>query len=82
MPPSPLEWLADDHQVYFLLDLVDGLDLSAILGPAEAKDPRGHKGFDPRILTMRYLSALLSARDALIEHLNAVYCALLFMGHA
>jgi predicted type IV restriction endonuclease len=30
----------------------------------------------------RYLSALLSARDAWIEHLNAVYCALLFMGHA
>jgi len=31
---------------------------------------------------IRYLSALLSARDAWIEHLNAVYCALLFMGHA
>jgi len=31
---------------------------------------------------VRYLSALLSARDAWIEHLNAVYCALLFMGHA
>jgi hypothetical protein len=25
---------------------------------------------------------LLSARDAWIVHLNAVYCALLFMGHA
>jgi anaerobic magnesium-protoporphyrin IX monomethyl ester cyclase len=33
-------------------------------------------------LVDRYLSALLSARDAWIEHLNAVYCALLFMGHA
>ena len=31
---------------------------------------------------IRYLSALLSARDAWIVHLNAVYCALLFMGHA
>jgi hypothetical protein len=29
-----------------------------------------------------YLSALLSAREAWIEHLNAVYCDLLFMGHA
>jgi hypothetical protein len=27
--------------VYFLLDLVDELDLSAILVPAQAKDPRG-----------------------------------------
>jgi transposase len=57
LPPSPREWLADDHQVYFLLDLVDELDLSAILGPAEAKDPRGHKGFDPRMLTMLLLYA-------------------------
>ena len=27
------------------------------------------------------LSALLSARGTLVEHLNAVYCALFFMGH-
>ena len=47
--PSPREWLADDHQVYFVLDLVDELDLSAILSPAQAKDPRGEKGFDPRM---------------------------------
>ena len=47
--PSPREWLAEDHQVYFLLDLVDELDLSEILIPAQAKDPRGEKGFDPRM---------------------------------
>ena len=28
-----MEWLSEDHQVYFLLDLVDELDLSAILIP-------------------------------------------------
>lgn len=28
LPPSPREWLSEDHQVYFLLDLVDELDLS------------------------------------------------------
>ncbi len=49
LPPSPREWLADDHQVYFLLDLVDELDLSAILRPAQTKDPRGEKGFAPRM---------------------------------
>jgi transposase len=57
LPPSPREWLAGDHQVYFLLDLVDELDLSQILGPAEAKDPRGEKGFDPRMMTMLLLYA-------------------------
>ncbi|MCT0224010.1 hypothetical protein [Synechococcus sp. CS-1328] len=49
LPASPSEWLSADHQVYFLLDLVDGLDLSAIVIPAQAKDPRGEKGFDPRM---------------------------------
>ena len=39
LPQSPLEWLSEDNQVYFLLDLVDELDLSEILIPAQAKDP-------------------------------------------
>jgi hypothetical protein len=41
LPPSPREWVAEDHQVYFLLDLVDELDLSQVLIPAQSKDPRG-----------------------------------------
>jgi hypothetical protein len=49
LPSSPCDWLSDDHQMYFLLDLVDELDLSAILTPAQAKDPRGEIGFDPRM---------------------------------
>jgi hypothetical protein len=49
LPPSPREWLSEDHPVYFLLDLVDELDLSEILIPALAKDPRGEKGLDPRM---------------------------------
>jgi transposase len=57
MPPSPSDWLSHDHQVYFLLDLVDDLDLSAILTPARAKDPRGEKGFDPRMMTLLLLYA-------------------------
>jgi transposase len=40
--------------VYFLLDLVDELDLSAILIPAQAKDPRGEKGVDPLMMLMLY----------------------------
>ena len=43
-PPSPREWLSDDHQVYFLLGLVDELDLSQILIPAQAKDPAERRG--------------------------------------
>ena len=57
LPPSSREWLAEDHQVNFLLDLVDELDLSKILGPAQANDPRGEKGYDPRMMTLLLLYA-------------------------
>ena len=57
LPPSPSDWLSADHQVYFLLDLVNELDLSAIVIPAQAKDPRGEKGFDPRMMTLLLLYA-------------------------
>jgi transposase len=57
LPPSPREWLSEDHQVYFLLDLVDELDLSQVLIPAHSKDPRGEKGFDPRMMTLLLLYA-------------------------
>ena len=41
----------------FALDLVDELDLSAIVIPAQSKDPRGEKGYDPRMLTLLLLYA-------------------------
>jgi hypothetical protein len=57
LPPSPSDWLSDDHQVDVLLDLVDELDLSEILIPAQNKDPRGEMGFDSRMMTMLLLYA-------------------------
>jgi len=63
---SPSDWQSADHQVYFLLDLVDELDLSAIVIPAQSKDPRGEKGFDPRMLTLlllyAYCAGIVSSR--------------------
>ena len=50
LPISPREWLSEDQQVDFLLDLVGELDLSEILIPTQAKDPRGEEGFDRRML--------------------------------
>jgi len=49
LPQSPREWLSEDHQEVFLLDLLDELDLTAILIPAQPKDPRGEKGFDTQM---------------------------------
>jgi hypothetical protein len=44
LPLSPVNWLPSNHLVFFLLDLIDELDLSAILIPAQAKDPRREQG--------------------------------------
>jgi hypothetical protein len=43
--------------VYFLLDLVDVLDLSAILIPAQSNDPRGEKGVDPGMMKVLLIYA-------------------------
>ena len=43
LPPSPVEWLPQQPLVFFLLDLVADLDLSAIVAAVEQRDPRGVK---------------------------------------
>jgi transposase len=50
LPPSLRDWLPDDHLVYFVSDLVDQLDLSAIVAPYE-DEPRGQPPYHPVMLT-------------------------------
>ena len=50
LPPSLREWLPEDHLAYFVGDLVDQLDLSAILGVYEAEE-RGYPPYHPVMLT-------------------------------
>jgi len=50
-PPSPREWLGNDHAVYFLLDVVQQLDLSEIEAVLYGGDPRGTLPYHPRMMT-------------------------------
>jgi transposase len=50
LPPSPGEWLPEGHLVYFVLDLVEGLDLGEIEQRIQAKDPRGERPYSPRMM--------------------------------
>src|SRR5271170_5520767 len=50
LPPSLREWLSEDHLVYFVSDVVDQLDLSAIHAVYE-KEKRGQPPYDPRLMT-------------------------------
>ena len=49
-PPSPMDWLPEDHLAFFILDLVDELDLSAIHRTIQAKDPRGTRPYSPAMM--------------------------------
>lgn len=51
MPQSPLEWLPQNHLAYFVLDVLDQLDLSAIERKVQSKDHRGERPYSPRMMT-------------------------------
>ncbi len=57
LPPSPVDWLPDDHLVFFLLDLAAELDLEEIYAVYRQKDPRGEKAYDPRMMVVLLLYA-------------------------
>jgi transposase len=50
LPPSLRDWLPDDHLAYFVSDLVDALDLSAITRVYEVAE-RGYPPYHPVMLT-------------------------------
>ncbi|MBI2685566.1 MAG: IS1182 family transposase [Acidobacteria bacterium] len=50
LPPSLQEWLPENHLAYFVSDVVDQLDLSAIYAVYE-KELRGQPPYDPRMMT-------------------------------
>ena len=50
LPPSPTEWLPDGHLAYFILEVVQELDLAAIERAIRSKDPRGERPYSPRMM--------------------------------
>ena len=65
LPPSLRHWLPEDHLVYFVSDLVDELDLSAILKVYETED-RGFPPYHPvmltKVLVYAYCVGIFSSR--------------------
>jgi len=65
LPPSLREWLPDDHLAYFVSDVVDQLDLSAIESAYEEEDrgqPPYHPGMMTKILLYGYCVGVFSSR--------------------
>ena len=50
LPPSLRDWLDDDHLVYFVSDVIDQLDLSA-MDEVYGAEKRGQPPYDPQMMT-------------------------------
>ena len=65
LPENPRMWLSEDHIVFFLDDVVDRLDLSAITQPYEAEE-RGYPPYHPlmmvKVLLYAYCIGVFSSR--------------------
>jgi len=65
LPPSPRDWLPENHLAYFVSEAVEALDLSAFYEPYEG-DGRRNCPFDPRmmlkILLYGYATGTFSSR--------------------
>jgi transposase len=65
LPPSLRDWLPEDHLVYFVSDLVDELDLSAITTVYEDEE-RGFPPYHPvmltKVLVYAYCIGIFSSR--------------------
>ena len=57
LPPSPVDWLPENHLVFFLLDLAAELDLEVIHSHYRQKDSRGEKAYEPRMMVVLLLYA-------------------------
>jgi len=65
LPPSPDDWLPEDHLAYFVSELVDSLDLSAIEAPYEDElrgAPPYHPAMMVKILMYAYCKGVYSSR--------------------
>jgi transposase len=50
LPPSLRDWLPENHLVYFVSDVIDNLNLSA-MDAVYGDEPRGQPPYDPRMMT-------------------------------
>ena len=49
LPPSPSEWLPENHLVYFVSEMIDRLDLQIFYARYEG-DGRRNQPYDPALL--------------------------------
>jgi transposase len=85
LPPSLRDWLPEDHLVYFVSDLIDQLDLSAITTVYEDEE-RGYPPYHPvmltKVLVYAYCVGVFSSRKIQRRLTEDVAFRLLAAGNA
>jgi len=66
LPPSPSDWLPENHLAFFISEVVDEMDVSAFYERHEESDPRGNQPFHPammlKVLIYGYATGTFSSR--------------------
>ena len=66
-PPAMRDWLEEDHLVYRLLDVVETIDIRSVSHSIHAKDARGTRPYNPRmmlaLLLYSYMNGIYSSRQ-------------------
>ncbi len=57
LPPSPMEWLPEEHLAYFVLEVVEELVIGEIESVLQSKDHRGERAYPPRMMVALLLYA-------------------------
>lgn len=85
LPPSLRGWLPDDHLAFFVSDLVDALDLSAITVVYETDDrgqPPYHPAMMTKLLVYGYCTGVFSSRRIARRLIEDVAFRVLAAGNA
>jgi transposase len=73
LPPDLREWLPEDHLAFFVSDVVDALDLSAIFTSYERGDGRGQPPYAPALMVKLLVSAYCTGKPSSRQIERATY---------
>jgi len=85
LPPSLREWLPEDHLIYFVSDVIDNVDLTA-MDAVYGDEARGQPPYDPRMMTKvlvyGYCVGVFSSRRIQLRLAEDIGCRVLAAGNA
>ena len=73
LPQDMREWLPENHLALFILDLVDALDLDAILSVYRAKTTRGRAAYHPKMMVSLLIYAYCMGKPSSRKIERATY---------